>query len=234
VGAKLRKACWESGVRPRQRASGERRALALAESGAPAFWSALERTASRLGASGTTVVVPRERAPALGREAFSAGVEILVEPVDRGTGVRLLLAVAGASRPRRRVSILVSAATTAWRPDDRLLELLGLGFHAVERRARQLVLIAGAERPLERWFLLGSEAALAGLYESTYPCLLRRARFICGLHGEERVAGLAAMYRELATLDLVDDVLRGAEHLSVLGLDSRAGRPQGPSSACAS
>jgi hypothetical protein len=198
----------------------ERRAIALAASGAPAFWTALDGAASELGAAGTTVVVPRMHAPAmLGPDAFARGVSVLVEPADRGTGQRLLLALAGLPRPSRDVAVLVGAAAVAWRASDRLLERLELGFHGAERNRRGLVLVAGNERPLERWFLFGSEAALVSLFEATYPCLLRRARFAAQQEGADRVRALAAMYRELSTLDLVDDVLRGADDVSVLGLE---------------
>jgi hypothetical protein len=146
------------------------------------------------------------------------GADLLHEPLDRGTGIALLLALV-LRRPSELVVVSCGTGAAAC-TKAQLLDVrhgLDLALAAVSRTAGQTICVACGDAPVhEGCLVVASHAALVGHYRAAFPCVLRLFEYVASLDGSGRSHHWDFVYRGLKSIDLMREVLAPAERFSVV------------------
>ncbi len=148
-------------------------------------------------------------------------LEVLAEPLDRGTGVRMLLALAlrGAACGSDPVLVSMGRGPTGCSAEDvaEVREAVALSRTLAGRAPDRVLCVTCGARPVdEGCMLVASAPALLEVFRRTFPCVLRLFEYVASLHGSARSQQWDFVYRGLRTLDLWRDVLAPAESVSVI------------------
>jgi hypothetical protein len=169
------------------------------------------------------IAEPAGRIVVAGRVPVSLGadLDVLREPLDRGTGVRLLVALALRADPRAHEHLVVSlgegASGSSTEEVVEIRDALAVSCRGIARAPDQVLVVRCGTRAIDDGCMVVASAhALVELYRASFPCVLRLFEYVASLQGSTRSQHWDFVYRGLRTIDLWRDVLAPAEHLSII------------------
>jgi hypothetical protein len=184
---------------------------------------ALEHTTCAVDPEDTLVVVPAAARSLGDRCRAIEGLEVVVEPVDRGTAVRLAHALVLVARKHPDVPLLVSHCCDALDRVPRLRDTFELAITTVLRDPSHVVMLTPPGQPPGEWLLVASQRALLDLLRACEPGLLGAFEYAAALDGERRDRAIELAYETTRAIDLVHDILPQAPRFSLFGLDPATG-----------